>query len=676
VALDGAPCGVLITDTAGRCLDGNRVAAEMTGRPQGELGGIALAGLLSTGAPGAELPDVDLLLEASRSPLEVACRRADGSVRWWELRASRLDEGRHLVFLTDVTERRQASTALAHQTRLRQLLLKLATHYIDLSPERFDHAVRASLAEMGALIGADRAYLFRYDLSRQVAVNTHEWCAPGISPYIHELQAVALEPMTAMVRAHRDGRPFAVPCVADLRDPRFRSILEQQEIQSLLAVPLMDGSHCRGFVGFDAVRRSRPFADEDLQLLSLFATMLVGVQRRLATEEALRESESRFRTMCDDFTHVAIQAYGPDGTTQYWNRGSEELYGYTREEALGRNLLDLIIPAEMRERVRAAMEGMAATGEPIPSAELRLRRKDGTPVDVYSSHWIVRRRRGDQELFCVDIDLSEVRRAERERQALEERLRVSQHLESLGRLAGGVAHDVNNMLGIILGNTDLCLAETPGDAPMREWLEEARGGATRSAALIRQLLAFARKQDIEPQVLDLNESLGASAGMLRRLIGENVRLEWSPGEDVPPVRVDPAQLEQILANLVVNARDAIEGTGTIHIETGDHRVRRRPSAEDADIPPGRYASLVVRDDGRGIEPGSLERIFEPFYTTKALGRGTGLGLSTVYGAVRQNGGVVDVASEVGRGTRFRVLLPAYRAPGETGNTRDGSAPGA
>jgi CheY-like chemotaxis protein len=230
-------------------------------------------------------------------------------------------------------------------------------------------------------------------------------------------------------------------------------------------------------------------------------------------------------------------------------------------------------------------------------------------------------------------------------------------MDAVGRLAGGVAHDFNNMLGAILGHVELACDHMGTDHPARADLDEIRSAAERSAALTRQLLAFARKQTIAPRLLDLNEAIEAVLKMLRRLIGENVRLTWSPGSGLGPVRMDPSQVDQILANLCINARDAIEGSGTVVIETravtlGAAECRGRPG-----FVPGDYVVLEVRDDGCGMDRFTLEHLFEPFFTTKVHGRGTGLGLATVYGIVRQNHGLIDLASEPGAGTTFHVYLP-------------------
>jgi CheY-like chemotaxis protein len=240
-------------------------------------------------------------------------------------------------------------------------------------------------------------------------------------------------------------------------------------------------------------------------------------------------------------------------------------------------------------------------------------------------------------------------------------------MESVGRLAGGVAHDFNNMIGVILGYVELALMRAEPSAPVRGNLEQIQKAAQRSADLTRQLLAFARKQTATPQVVSLNDVVGGMLGMLRRLIGEDIRLHWSPAADLGPVHVDPGQVEQVLANLCVNARDAIGGAGELVIATGNAEVSEA-RARRSEALPGSYVSLSVRDDGCGMDREVREHLFEPFFTTKGTGRGTGLGLATVYGIVKQNQGFIEVDSAPGRGSTFTIFLPRHAgtgaAPGE------------
>jgi len=307
------------------------------------------------------------------------------------------------------------------------------------------------------------------------------------------------------------------------------------------------------------------------------------------------------------------------------------------------------------------------TGEP-QVCELRMLRAGGPPFWARLQASAARDPDGQPVCRVVLSDVSERRNAEEDRGRMRAQMHQAEKLEALGRLAGGVAHDFNNMLGVILGHAEMLLDRFPPGDPLRHHVAEMERAARRSADLTRRLLAFSRKQVIVPRVLDLNETISGIVDMLRRLIGEHIDLQWKPGPGVWPVKADPSQIDQVLANLAVNARDAIAGTGTLTIETAN----AVPDAADGRThagfcPPGKHVLLTVSDTGAGMDQATLERAFEPFFTTKDVGKGTGLGLATVYGIVKQNNGQIHVQSESGRGSTFRIYLP--RADGEAAEMR-------
>jgi two-component system sensor histidine kinase EvgS len=235
----------------------------------------------------------------------------------------------------------------------------------------------------------------------------------------------------------------------------------------------------------------------------------------------------------------------------------------------------------------------------------------------------------------------------------------AQKMESVGRLAGGVAHDYNNISGIIIGYAELCLDKAKAGTALHKHLQEILSAAQRAAEITRQLLAFARRQTVSPKVIDLNKTVAGMLKILRRLIGENIDLAWEPGSDTWPIKIDPTQIDQILANLCVNARDAITDVGKVTIETRNVTLDADYCVTHAGFVPGQFAMLSISDDGQGMAPEILEKVFEPFFTTKGVGMGTGLGMATVYGIVKQNDGCINIHSEPGSGTRVRIYLPRH-----------------
>jgi PAS domain S-box-containing protein len=340
------------------------------------------------------------------------------------------------------------------------------------------------------------------------------------------------------------------------------------------------------------------------------------------------------------------------------NKAFTETFGYTLDEVVGKPTS--VIYASEEEFLRQGRLRYNMTAEEAAKPYIvDYRRKDGTSLSGEAIGTKVLTPDGKTlGFFGLIRDISERIKSDREKAELERQLHQAQKIESIGQLAGGVAHDFNNMLGVILGHAEMALRKAPPSSTFISDLEEIRKAANRSADLTRQLLTFARKQVIAPKVLDLNEAVGGILKMLQRLIGENIQLSWNPAAELWPVKVDPSQLDQILANLCVNSRDAISGTGTISIKTAntswdEEAIASRPYK----VVPGDYVQLCVSDDGCGMDKEAQSHIFEPFYTTKEVGGGTGLGLATVYGAVKQNHGFFTVYSEVGLGTVFNIYLP-------------------
>lgn len=385
-----------------------------------------------------------------------------------------------------------------------------------------------------------------------------------------------------------------------------------------------------------------------------YQSVCIDITDRRQAEAALRDSEERYRALVECGPDAIL--VNRDDRFVLANAAALRLFGATApEQLLGKTPYDLFHSDShdvVRERTRRIREeGLAAVRD-----EERIVRLDGTPVDVAVSAAPFEDRDG-RAIHVVLRDITDRKRAEAEREALREQFLQAQKLESVGRLAGGVAHDFNNKLMAILSYAQLCQLDLEPGHPLREYVDEIVACAKCSGDLTRQLLAFARKQTIEPEEVDLNSAVSGMLRMLQRLIGEDIHLVWRPGIGLWPTLMDPSQLDQILANLVVNGRDAIAGVGAITVETTNEVLDRAYCADHLDATPGDHVVLTVSDDGCGMDGTVKAHIFEPFFTTKEAGKGTGLGLATVYGIVKQNRGFVTVYSEPGQGTVFKIHLP-------------------
>jgi PAS domain S-box-containing protein len=373
------------------------------------------------------------------------------------------------------------------------------------------------------------------------------------------------------------------------------------------------------------------------------------ITERKQVERELAEHAAELKRQADilDLAHVMIRDM--EERIIFWNSGMEHLYGWAREEASGRVAHDLL-QTQFPEPLEEIREKLLRDGQ--WSGELVHTRRNNQQLVVASTWSLHVDERGNPAAVLEDNnDITKVKQ-------LEEQLRQSQKLEAIGQLAGGVAHDFNNLLTVIAGYSELLLERSAGDEMMRSEVEEITKAAESAASLTRQLLAFSRKQTLRPVVSDPNLLVSDVSKMLRRLIGTGVELVTVLKPEVGLVSVDSTQIEQVLMNLVLNARDAMPKGGKVVVETKNVELDAASDAEHLGVPAGRYVMLAVSDTGCGMNEETRKRIFEPFFTTKEVGKGTGLGLSTVYGIVKQSGGNILVYSQVGVGTTFKIYLPS------------------
>ncbi len=395
-------------------------------------------------------------------------------------------------------------------------------------------------------------------------------------------------------------------------------------------------------------RELRPDQEEALAALSQQVIAQLEASRKLA-DQAAEATERRFHRLLESALDI-ITVLGADGCFRYQSPALQRVLGYSTEELTGRSVFDFIHP-EDQKRERDAFELGLGGSNVLRSSECRFRHKDGSWRVLEVTGRVIPD--GEEDGPCAVLNVRDVT----ERKMLEEQLRTSQKMDAIGRLAGGIAHDFNNLLTIILGYTDVLEAGLAHDRARAEEAIEIRKAAERAAGLTRQLLAFSRRQVFERRTINLNALLGNLEKMLQRVIGEDVALATNFDPELGNIRADSGQIEQVIMNLAVNARDAMPKGGKLTIETRGVELDDVYAREHLSVRPGRYVMVAVTDTGTGMDAETKSRLFEPFFTTKEQGKGTGLGLATVYGIVKQSGGTIWVYSEPGHGTTFKVYLP-------------------
>ena len=430
---------------------------------------------------------------------------------------------------------------------------------------------------------------------------------------------------------------------------RDRSILQSGKTQ------MYEEAATAGEVSRVYLANKGPFRDASGEVVGLLGICRDVTDRKLAEKE-MHQSQQKL-SIHFEHTPLAVVEWDLEFRVAAWNPSAERIFGYSRQEALGQHA-SFIVPPEFRPHVEQIWQGLVKQTGGTRSANDNVT-KDGRTI---SCEWY--------NTPLVDesgrvLGVASLAQDVTERVALEERLRQSQKMEAVGRLAGGVAHDFNNLLTVILGYSQILAEGVPVGSRLADSTAQIKSAADRASGITRQLLAFSRKQVLSPRVINLNDIMLNLDALLRRLIGEDVEVRTDLANDLGSVKADPGQIEQVIMNLALNARDAMPQGGKLTLETANAQLDESYGRSHQPTKPGRYVMLAVSDTGHGMPPETQARIFEPFYTTKDVGKGTGLGLSMVYGIVKQSGGYIWVYSELDQGTTFKIYLPRVDQPAET-----------
>ena len=557
------------------------------------------------------------------------------------------------------------NSKLRRELEWRQSYERLLNHVIrraaNLDPNNIDRGVNRILARIGNFLEADRAYVCLFSPTQNAMTNTHEWCARGIPSQIHRVIDAPLSNYRWFASQICSRSVVHLPSMGDLPETALaeRKEFHAVKVKSMVCVPLVRRRQAVGFLGLSAVRQNRSWSEQEIELLCTVGKVCVNAVERKRADDSLRESENRFRNVLDSLND-GLLITTEEGLVDYVNSRFTELTGYSEERVLGRNSFEVLLDdAQLRSLLdHHEVEDIPGIAASPKVYELEVQLDDGKRQWLEVKAGPYRNRRG-QPLGTISA-LADVT----ERKRLETQLVHSQKMEAVGRLAGGVAHDFNNLLTAVLGYSGLLLNRLPPEHPFRRELLQIRKASEQASTLIQQLLTFSRKQVIEPTTVNVNSVVEETTSMLIRLIGEDIDLVTRLQAKAATVRLDPGQLQQIILNLAINARDVMPEGGTLTIQTRQLALEEASARKTFGLQAGQYVSLEVIDTGAGMTEEVKQRLFEPFFTTKEQGKGTGLGLSTVYGIVKQVGGAIEVESKIGRGSLFRILLPYESRVGE------------
>jgi two-component system cell cycle sensor histidine kinase/response regulator CckA len=458
---------------------------------------------------------------------------------------------------------------------------------------------------------------------------------------------------------HVNYRAYTSPETARRLNQVFRRLYETGEFENLLEYEVIrkDGSvrHHEMSTGLLRDAAGRPEG---------FHVLARDITARREAENALRRSEEKYRTILETMQEGLFEN-DLRGNYTYVNDFACRLLGYTRDELIGKNFKS-VFPPHLADFVFKAYRRVYETSKPELLLDHEVMHKNGTIMIHQANIELIRDLSGKAAGFrTLAWDVTERRKMEKEKAVLEDQLLQAQKMESIGQLAGGVAHDFNNMLGVILGYVELIKLQLPRSDPLFHNVMEIEKAAIRSRDITGQLLAFSRKQITSPITFDMNDLVMSMQKTLFRLIGEDIDLQYYPGKDIWKIKFDPSQMQQILINLAANARDAMPDGGKLIIETRNMHLSEEYCSVHHGFSPGHYVMLGVSDDGIGMDKETLQHVFEPFFTTKETGKGTGLGLATVYGIVKQHNGFINVYSESGKGTTFKIYIPRSMEEGVT-----------
>ena len=678
--IDHMPEAVFIKDPEGRYLLNNLASARLHGlaSPDEAIGKSTFD--LNSPELAERYRADDLWVIQSGQPIfdrEEPIMYADGSVHWHATtKVPWRDAQGNIVGIIgigrDITLWKETLAAREEQLHFEHLLADIFARFVAPPQHDFDQQICQMLGFVGDHMQVDCITLLEFSSDSQLSM-VYRWTATDVAPppfnpsperYPYTFERLQRGEVV------RFSHPDQLPDEAAIDRENFCAAGDR----SFLAVPFCSGGKLLGSISLSCSHSERTWSDELVQRLTLLGQVFLTALARWRADRALRESERRFRLMAD-LTYDWELWVAPDGSIVYTSPSCQRITGYTPAEITqDPGLVMRIIHPEDQERFALHLGREPAPGD-AQAIELRIIRRDGEvrwlghvcqPIYAEDGSWLGWR--------ISNRDITERKRAEAAQEELQAQLLQAQKMEAIGRLTAGIAHDFNNLLTVMNGFAELLKTSLSPDQPSRAYADRILSAGRRAAELVSKLTAFSRRQAMQMRVLNLNDILANNEAMLRQALGEDVTVEMLAAPDLWPVKADASQMEQVVFNLVVNARDAMPNGGWLTIETSNVTFSEARLVRGESMPAGEYVCLMVRDTGCGMSHEVMNHLFEPFYTTKPLGQGTGLGLATVYGIVRQSEGYIDVESAPERGTTFLIYLPRTQEAVSATVARSGTGP--
>jgi PAS domain S-box-containing protein len=567
-----------------------------------------------------------------------------------------------LGIITDITDRKRAEEELQYRLKFQRLITTISSQFINLYPAQIDDEIEHTLQQIAVFADADRSYVFQFSEDQKSVSCTHEWCADQIEPAIERIQNAAVDTFPWILKKHLRGEMVLIPRVSDLPSEAIKEKqeFEQQGIQSMLAVPMIYSNRVIGFIGLDSVKEEKMWAGDTNSLLKIVGQVFANALENKKTRLALQQSEERLRIVFETFPDPVTIIQAEDGRCIDINSAFTRVTGWSYDEVIGKTAVDLDIWHDPQERKKLTA-GIAEHGK-VENLEAQFRLKDGGLITALISAILIILR-NKPHILTITRDISELKAAQQEREQLRTRLVQAQKMEAIGTLAGGIAHDFNNILGAIIGYAEMALYDTQKGSMEHYNIEQVLKAGHRAKDLVKQILAFSRKSEQDKRIILLTPIIKEALKLLRASLPTTIEIKQNIELNLDAIFADPTQIHQVMMNLCTNSAHAIgDKGGILEVYLQGVNLDSKATAQYPELNPGPYVKLSISDTGCGMDSATMQRIFDPYFTTKEQDKGTGMGLAVVHGIVKGHGGGIHVESTVGAGTRFDILFPVIKRP--------------